>query len=294
LEKIEDIIGMPECRCASIGKMFAGFFLISLFVINTAPDQSARLSRENLPVRVSDRTWKVFEEIQKVQNLTLEFDFSRKNGTISDNVRAQYLLQPSRLKIGIVLYDKDVTEEVLAHEALHVLYICQGYPFFYRNVFRITKTIENIENSIQHMHIYKVLEEMGFNPRPEARKNWIEGLAVFQGSLQKIPQRADEYELRALGAEFTFSGLVNGIDLQEIRENIPPRIKGGLTSGVEIYNELKKYNLSEKEDNFKARIFVASTLGLTAKDTVIGELDFRNRIRSYFDPNDGSLLLYLK
>ncbi len=287
--------------------MVAVFFLISLFIANTAsvnslcnnkkeiaPDQAERLIRENLPVPVSDQTWKVFEEIQKVQSLTLEFDPNRKDGTVSDNVRAQYFVLPSKLKIGIVLYDKNVTEEVLAHEALHVLYICQGYPFFYRNVFRITKTIENIENSIQHIHIYKALEEMGFDPKPEARKNWIEGLEVFRKSLNKISQHANEYELNTLGAELTFTGLVSGIELQDIRVNIPPRIKGGLTSGVEIYNELKKYNLSEKEDNFKARIFVASTLGLTAKDTVIGALDFRNRIRFYFDPNDRSLLIYLK
>lgn len=283
------------------------FFLISLFIANFSSvnnfsksekhitlNQTKRLNREDLPVKVSDKTWNIFEDIQEIQNLAIEFDPNRKNGTVSENVRAQYLLLPSKLQIGIVFYDKNITEEVLAHEALHVLYICQGHPFFYRNAFRITKAIENMESSIQHIHVYKILEMMGFNPKPEAQNNYLRGIEIFRKSLHKIPQHVREYELITLGAEFTLRGLVNGVDLPYIKENIPPRIKGGLTKGIEIYKELNKYNFSEKEENFKARIFVATALGLTVRDTLIGELDFRQRKRFYYDPNDGSLFMYLE
>ena len=63
-----------------------------------------------------------------------------------------------------------------------------------------------------------------------------------------------------------------------------------LAENVRVIGEL----VSEKEENFKARIFVATALGLTVRDTLIGELDFRQRKRFYYDPNDGSLFMYLE
>lgn len=248
------------------------------------------MNRDDLPIAVSEQTWQIFEDVQKIQELFLEFDLERREGTVSENVLAQFSVLPSEFKIGITIYTKNITEEILTHEVLHARRIIQGYPFFYRVSFPETKTMSNLSNDIEHISVYETLEKMGFDPRPESLKEWKKGIEILRTNLDRIPQDAPSHVLDVIGASCTFGGLIRNLDIKEIEKIIPKRIKKGVSSGLKIHDELSKYNLSNKEDNFNALISVACILKLTLKDVVIGKLDFESRRRLYYNPNDGSLV----
>ena len=99
-------------------------------------------------------------------------DLSHKKGTVSRNVRAQFGVVPSTFGIHITIYDENIDEETLAHEALHAYLMVEGFPFFYRRNFPEIKTISSLDNSIQHLYIFQVLENMGYSPRFSARRSW--------------------------------------------------------------------------------------------------------------------------
>lgn len=260
--------------------------------LNSNPHKKlVKLKRCGLPIKVSDKTWEIFENIQRIQPLKIKTDPTYQNGTVSRNVKAQFVCKPSKFEIYIVIYDEDVTEETLVHEALHAKMMVKGYPFFYARYFPEKKTIANLSNDIQHLRIFRIMEEMGFTPKLQARKGWKRGIEIFNSNTDKIPLDAPDYVVNTIGATTTLSILVLGIGAEEIREALHPRYRKTVDIGIGIYEELKNYDLSNKKECFNALIKVASALQLNNNDTVIGILDFQNRERRYYSVKTGDLLV---
>ena len=259
-------------------------------VDNQPSEAPRRLKRDDLPIPVSDETWKVFEDIQKIHNMTIEFDPTWRNGKVSRNVLAQFSVNPSRFRIGIIIYCKNVTEDILAHEALHAQRIVRGHPFFLPVAFPERKTIQNLENEIQHFHIYELLTKMGFKSRQKDQERWRNGITILKTQIHKIPLQAPPYVLSVIGATNTLGGLVRGMDIRKIKKELPISLLPGISKGVQIYEELGRHDLSDSKENFKVRLSVASILGLTARDAVIERIDFLNRKRFLYDPISGNLL----
>ncbi len=131
---------------------------------------------------------------------------------------------------------------------------------------------------------------MGFTSDSKDQKNWKKGIEIMHSEITKIPTNAPQYTLNVIGATSTLGGLLRGIDIGEIRKRMPQEFCGGIDLGVQIFEEVNQYDLTNIEENFKFHIWVASLLKLTSHDTVIGKLDFHNRKRLYYDPIDGRLL----
>ena len=79
--------------------------------------------------------------------MTIEFDPTRRNGRVSENVLTHFSFNPSKFEIGIIIYEKNITEDILAHEALHAQKLVHGHPFFIPGVafLRNPKLIANLE-----------------------------------------------------------------------------------------------------------------------------------------------------
>jgi len=248
------------------------------------------IQRGDIHIRISDATWQIFEDIQEIEPLFIEYDPTWKDGNVSKNVSAQFQYRPCDFNIGIVIYNVDISEMILAHEILHAKLIVQGHPFFYRVAFPANKIIANLENEIQHIQIYKTLSNMGFNSDSSRIKNWKKGTKIMHYEINKIPANTQQYVLNVIGASSTLGGLLRGINISEIRSRIPRIFSGGIDLGVQIFEESKKYDLTDKEEDFKFHLRVASLLKLTYQDTVVGKLDFEIRKRFYYDPLNGRLL----
>lgn len=249
-----------------------------------------KINRRDLPVEVSDSTWKLFKEIQCIKPLVIEYDSTRNNGKVSNNVSAQYWLLPSNYKHGINIYTTEIDENDLMHEALHAKLMVIGYPFFYRVRFPEHKTIANIENEIQHYVIYNKMRKLGFAIRTEDVTDWKNGINILVSQMEKIPSNAPEYVLNVMGAAATLGGLNRGISLIEISERLPSRVKSGLDLGVKIYSNIKETNIDNTTDIFQLHTVIASLLELSSKDLVICVIDFKNNNRKYYDPLSGRLL----
>lgn len=270
--------------------LFIGNFVGCRRMRNDSTGDNEKLQRDELPIKVSDETWKVFQEIIKIQNIEIEFDPTWRNSTVSKNVKAQFWVLPSEFKIGINIYDKNITEETLIHEALHAKYCVNGYPCLFLNKFPVKKEISNLSNSIDHIEIFNYLENIGFNPRKDAQQEWTNSIKLLDESINRFPPNASLHVLKIMGAINTFDALVKGVNEEVIKENLHHRIIDGFDLGINIFNEIQQYDLSKIDEKFDAFIRICSILGLTKNNVVIGKLDFYNRKRSYFDPNIGLLL----
>ena len=131
---------------------------------------------------------------------------------------------------------------------------------------------------------------MGFTSDFSDIKNWKKGTEMMHYEINKIPANAPQYALNVIGASSTLGGLLRGIDISEIRKRIPQILSGGIDLGAQIFEEANKYDLTDKEENFKFHLRVASLLKLTSQDAVVGKLDFKIRKRFYYDPLNGRLL----
>ncbi len=249
-----------------------------------------KIERESLPIKIEDSTWQIFEDVQSVEYLEIEYDYTRKNGSVSENVSAQYWVLPSEYRHGISIYTKNVEESVLIHEALHAKLMVLGYPFFYRVRFPEHKSIANLENEIQHFIISKAMSTIGVDSKKNDIASWITGAKIMDLEISKIPSSAPKYVLNLMGATSTLAGLNRGITNEEILGRLPQRLQGGFPLGVNIYNKLLETKMLDMEDNFRFHIWLALVLDLSSKDTVIGRIDFKNRNRKFYDPRDGKLL----
>ena len=192
--------------------------------------------------------------------------------------------------MGIVIYDADITEETLAHEALHALKVLQGYPMFVPRGFPERKTIINLDNEIQHFDIFARLEKMGFQTKANYQERWKQGIDNLKASMHIIPPDAPEYALDAVGAANTLGGLASGLELEEIKAILPTRIWGGVDKAVKIHEVSRKYDLTNNDHNFVLHLRIASILELTREDVISGIMHFENRKRSFYDPVSGKLL----
>ena len=256
--------------------------------------KTTKLKRNDLPINVSDSIWQIFEDVQNVEHLEIQYDYSRKNGTVSENVSAQYSVLPSEYKHGIVLYTTQITERELAHEGLHSKMVVLGYPFFYRVKFPVHKSIANLENEIQHYLIYMELIELGITSKERDISSWRTGIEIMGTEIGKLPARVPDYVLNVMGATWTIGGLNRGISRDEISEKLPQRLSGGFSLGEQIYNRLREVNLLQFDENFQLHLWIASLLNLTADDLVIGTIDFQERNRKYYHPIDGRLLSIIR
>ena len=108
---------------------------------NKVYKEAIKLKRDNLPIKVSDNTWKIFENIQKIHPISIKIDYTYRNGMVSNNLRAQFRYILSEFEIDITIYDKNITEELSAHDALHAEMMVKGCPFFRSE----DETIANLE-----------------------------------------------------------------------------------------------------------------------------------------------------
>jgi len=162
--------------------------------------------------------------------------------------------------------------------------VVQGYPrFSIRNL----KVIGNLESTIQHQHIFQALEEMGFDPKARARKDWEHGVLVMHELGKRLTDGKSTRELMVWGATTTLEGLMAGVDAEQVRQDMLPKFRQGVDKAVEIHKELSKANLTDMQENFRVRQRIASILGLTAQDAVIMKYDFRVRGVYSFDPVSG-------
>ncbi|MDA2930753.1 hypothetical protein MYX84_12555 [Acidobacteria bacterium AH-259-O06] len=246
------------------------------------------MKRDALPIKVSDQVWNLIEEIQVIEPLQLKIDLTRRNGKVSPNVAAQFRFHSSTFEIRILLYEQNLSEEILAHEVLHAWkLVVGGHPRFYRNRFFETKTIDNLEGPIQHQHIFQVLEKMGFDPIPGAKEDWERGIKILLKESEKIPLDRSQRELTVMGATYALGGLVAGLDSEQVRQAIPPRLRQGVDKAVEIHKELSKADLTTMQENFRIRRRIASILDLTISDAVIRRFDFKVRSSYAYDPVSG-------
>jgi hypothetical protein len=255
-----------------------------------ALEEAPKLTRTDLPIPVSDSTWLLFEQILEIENIAIDFDPTWQNGNVSRNVSSQFWFTPAKYKMGIVIYDRNISEETLAHEALHALKVLQGYPMFVPRGFPERKTIINLDNELQHFDIFERLEKMGFHARTAYRKRWREGIEYLNASMHIIPPDAPRYTLDVVGAANTLGGIASGMDIEEIRTILPTRLLGGVDKAVKIHEVSRKYDLTNNNHNFELHLRIASILELTREDVIIGIMNFENRNRSFYDPVSGKLL----
>ena len=177
------------------------------------------------------------------------------------------------------------SERTLAHEVLHAWRtVVQGYPRFYpKNL----KFIDNLDNSIQHQHIFQALEAMGFEATAEAREDWEHGVLVMNELGDKMTAGKSTRELIILGAITALDGLMVGLSPDKVRQDMLPKLRQGVDKAVEINEELRKADLTDMEENFRVRQRIASILGLTAQDAVIMKFDFKVRGTYSYDPVSG-------
>lgn len=255
-------------------------------------ENKMKLNRQDLPIEVSNEIWGIFEKVQEINPISIEIDPSRQNNTVSKNVLAQFGGIPSQFEIYITIYVKDqISQDLLAHEILHAYLIVNGFPFFYRNNFPEIKTINNLENLLQHVYVFQNLEEMGFEPQKSAQESWEEGVEILKNTVSEIPDDAPTYAINTIGAMWTLEGLMAGINITDIKSKLPARFHKTIPIGGKLLEELQKYDLSKQDDSFQAHLKIAKILGLTDRDAFIGILDFKEHKRSYYSINTGNLLI---
>ena len=250
-----------------------------------------KLERQDLLIEVSDRTWEIFEDVQRFEPIKMTFDPGRGKGKISENISAQFICSPKTFDIYIVLYSPHITEETLLHEALHAKNIVQGFPFLLGRAFPEKNTMANLENQIEHMRIFSEMRDMGFDPEAYAQKRWKSGIeTIGTDALNNIPSDTEPYVIRAIVATYALGGLVAGISSEEIKKNIPLHFADYVDTGSEIYETLKKYDLRNRAENMEARIKIGSLLRLEDRDALLCEMDFKNRKLSCYNIETGTPL----
>lgn len=246
--------------------------------------------RQNLPIQVSDRTWDIFKEIIKIKNVEIEYDPTWNNNSVSKNVKAQYWILPSEFRFGITIYDQEVTEETLIHEALHSKFIAYGYPFLYPTKFPVKKEIYNLYNSIDHLEIFNFLENLGFTPRLNARAKWESNMEVLGKFIDNFPPHATSLTFKILGAIETFGALNLKIKKDIVKSNLHFKISSGFNLGMKIFYAIKEFDLLKKDEKFDALLKICSLIGFTKEDLFICKIDFERKKRLYFNPENGVLM----
>lgn len=271
-----------------------------IYMINKDSDKRPTgLGRDKLPIQVSDEvweilkdkdiseeTWQIIEDVQEITPITIKYDPTRFNGTISPNIMASFLTKKN-FEICILIYTTDIKGESLAHEALHAKMMVNGYPNFYQS--GNFPVIDGLDNSIQHLYIFQVLESMSLKPRIKGKQGWRKGIELLNA--REDLADASQKVIDTAAATWTLDGLMYGVDMEEIEEIIHPMFRGSIDKGLQIYEELKKHDLSDKEKAFEARLKVASILGLTKDRIAILKMDFKQHKKYYYDPITGELLL---
>ena len=269
-------------RKALLILILVGFSLTSLA---DCFGQKQMLKRADLPITVSDQVWNLIEQVQAIEPLQLQIDHTRRDGQVSANVDAQFGFNPRTLEIGIWLYGQELSEHLLAHEVLHAWrLVVQGYPKFY---LKNLKFIGNLDNTIEHQHIFQALEAMGFEAIAEAREDWEHGVLVMNELGDRMTAGKSTRELIILGAITALDPLMVGLSPDKVRQDMLPKLRQGVDKAVEINEELRKADLTDMEENFRVRQRIASILGLTAQDAVIMKFDFKVRGTYSYDPVSG-------
>lgn len=200
------------------------------------------------------------------------------------NVTTSFLVN-SKFETHILIYSPDIKEESLAHEALHAKMTVHGYPTFHQ--WGLLPGIGELDNSIQHLYVFQVLESMSLKPRIKGEQRWRKGMEI--SNTQDLTDAAQK-DIDTYSAAFTLDGLMYGVDMEEIKEIIHPRFRGSIDKGLQIYEELKGYDLCDKERAFEARLKAASILGLNKDRIVILKMDFEEHKKYYHNPITGELL----
>ena len=265
-------------------------------MINKDTDKlSTGVGRDKLPIQVSDEvweilkdkeiseeTWQIIEDVQEINPITITYDPTRFGGKFSDNITASFGTKVN-FETHIFIYTTKIKEESLAHEALHAKRQVNAYPSFYQS--GNFPVISQLENSIEHLYIFQELESMGFKPRIQDR--WRKTMEISNTQdLTDFPQEV----IDTAAAAFVLDGLMYGVDMKEIKEKIHPMLRSSIDKGLRIYEELKKYDLSDKEKVFEAKLKVASMLGLTKNEIAILKMDFTEHKKHYYNPITGELL----
>jgi len=270
-------------RKALLILFLVGFSLSTLAFGESA--QKQMLKRADLPIAVRDEVWNLIEQVQAIEPLQLKIDPTRRDGTVTPNVDAQFWFNPRTLEIGILLYEPEPSEHLLAHEVLHAWRtVVQGFPRVYPKDLQF---LAMLDNSIQHQHIFQVLEEMGFEAIAEAREEWERGVLVMNELGDRMTAGKSTRELIILGAITALDGLMVGLAPEKVRQDLLPKLRQGVDKAVEINEELSKTDLTDMQENFTIRQRIASILGLTAKDAVIMKFDFKVRGVYSYDPVSG-------
>ena len=239
------------------------------------------LKRSDLPITVRDEVWNLIEEVQKIEPLQYATDLTRRNGRVSPNVEAQFWTHLGNLKIGILAYVNNPSEELIAHEVVHAWRAVKGYPKIWPREGR--EIVAGLDNFLQHPHINQVLEKIGFEPLLEAKKKWGEGIKLQHEDRDKIIAGMSERNLMLLGVTTALEGLIAGLDSKQVRKDILPEFGPGVVQAVEIHGKLKKANLNNVEEDFDVRLKIAKILELTGEDATIKIFDFKARAVHTYD-----------
>jgi hypothetical protein len=247
-------------------------------------------SSQDLPVSVSYEVWTIFSEVINIQPLFLDYTTYDLNKGVTKNINAQFVLLEGNLIIEIFNKEK-ISEEILAHEALHAKIFIEGFPIFKWNseLLKI-QPFNNLENNIQHVMIFDYLEKLGFISRQEyAEKFKREGLYLRFNKINLTPGTTKEH-ISILIATGTFSGLITGLNSIEVIQYIKKGFEKDIEKGTRLYIESKKYNLWDKKDNFDYHLSVSEILGLNKEIVEILIYNAENKIIKRFDPISGKLL----
>ena len=261
------------------------------------------LGRDKLPIKVSDEvweilkdkeigeeTWQIIEDIQDINPITIKYDPTRFNGELSENIMASFAVNYKNFETYILIYSPDITEQSLAHEALHAKMMVNSYPNFHQS--GNFPVIDALDNSIQHLYIFQFLESMGLKPRIKGKQGWRKGIELL--NTREDLADASQKVIDTAAATWTLDGLMYGVNIEEIKQIIHPGLRRSIDKGVQIYGGLREYDLSDKEEAFEARLRVASILGLTKHRIVILKMDFKEHKKYYYDPINGELLRTMK
>jgi len=246
------------------------------------------MERSELPLEVREDVWKIVEEFQKIIDVPIEYDPTWNNGKVTKNVSAQFVLNDIG-KPSIVYYTKKISEQTIAHEILHAKRIINKFFILRNNTNEkvMSTTIVNFGNVIEHIIVYEWLKKLGFNIRLECIKGWKEFNDILTNDLNNPKTDISKKLLKLLGTKHMLSGIINGVDITEIKEKSHPKIKKYLHIGEEIYNESKKYDLENHKENFEFLLKLSSILNLTTKEARIQTGDFESGKFYYLDPTTG-------
>ncbi|MFQ5713876.1 MAG: hypothetical protein ACE5GU_07585 [Candidatus Scalinduaceae bacterium] len=271
-----------------LSRLLTIFFILIMIININGTHSEEGLKREELPVKIRDEAWTVVENIQKVIALELEIDLSRRSGKVTKNVTAQFTL--NNLIPKILIFSNDVTEQSLVHEILHAKRVIDGHPVLYEINFPLMMVISNLQNAIEHIVIYRELEKLGFDVRTHSITKWRKDFEILKSSLDKLKKQYPKNVFNLIGAATTFSGLVDGIELEEIEEKMDERVKDGIANGRLIYDELLKYNLGDKDENLQALLKLSNILGITKSYAGIMRIDYKINTWYDFNPENGKQL----